>query len=126
MSDSSRPRLLLTKDLVKLRDLSDNIWNADTQFLLTRTRQQVRELARIAEEEEWDGEVRVVEDQEEIDLALTPDREQAVLPPAGLLRSLDSKLSADRGEFSSYRVTGRHHLPTFLIPTSPPQKTKIE
>ncbi len=74
--DYSRPRLLLTLGLVKLRDLPENIWNADILFLLTRTHQQARELARVAEEEDWGGEVRVVEDQEEIDRALGSGRQE--------------------------------------------------
>ncbi len=74
--DYAEPRLLLMGGLIKLRDLDDNIWNADTLFLLTRTPAQARELARIAEEEDWAGEIRVVEDQEEIDRALGTGRQE--------------------------------------------------
>ncbi len=78
--DYTEPDLLLTSGLIKLRDLADNIWNADTLFVLTRTRALARELARIAEEEDWAGEVRVYEDQKEIDRALgTGRREHGLL-----------------------------------------------
>jgi hypothetical protein len=36
--DYTKPNLLLISGLIKLRDLPDNIWNADTLFILTRTR----------------------------------------------------------------------------------------
>jgi hypothetical protein len=74
--DYAKPRPLLTAGLIKLRDLDDNIWNADTLFILTRTRQQARDLARIAEEEDWAGEAHVVEDQQEIDRALGSGRQE--------------------------------------------------
>ena len=41
-----------------------------TLFVLTRTRAQARELARIIQDEDWGGEVQVYEDQEQIDRAL--------------------------------------------------------
>jgi hypothetical protein len=75
LPDFEKPRNLLMAGLIKLRDLPHNIWNADTLFLLTRTHQQARELARIVEEEDWGGEVHVVEDQKEIGLALGTGRE---------------------------------------------------
>jgi hypothetical protein len=74
--DYSEPRLLLALGLIKLRDLPDNFWNADTLFILTRTREQARELARVAEEEDWAGEVRVYDGQEEIDRALGTGRRE--------------------------------------------------
>jgi hypothetical protein len=55
----AEPRHLLTMGLIKLRDLPTNFWNADTLFVLTRTRDDARELARIAEQEDWGGEVQV-------------------------------------------------------------------
>lgn len=70
LPDYAEPRLLLMIGLIKLRDLPDNLWNADTLFILTRTREQARRLARVAEEEDWGGEVRVYEDQQEIGQAL--------------------------------------------------------
>jgi hypothetical protein len=55
----AEPTRLLMMDLIKLRDLPDNSWNADTLFVLTPTHTQAHELARIAEEEDWAGEVYV-------------------------------------------------------------------
>lgn len=72
----AEPRHLLMCGLIKLRDLDDNIWNADTLFILTRTRAQARQLAQIVEEEDWGGEVCVAEDQEEMDLALGTGRQE--------------------------------------------------
>jgi hypothetical protein len=66
----AEPTHLLMSGLIKLRDLPDNFWNADTLFLLTPTRDKARELARIIKEEDWGGEVWVCEDQQEIDRAL--------------------------------------------------------
>jgi hypothetical protein len=74
--DYTEPDLLLTSGLIKLRDLPKNIWNADTLFVLTRTRALARELARIAEEEDWAGEVRLYEDQKEFDRALGTGRRE--------------------------------------------------
>jgi len=65
------PCLLLTSALIKLRDLPDNLWNTDKLFILTRTREQARRLAQVAEEEDWCGdEVHVYGNQQEIDQAL--------------------------------------------------------
>jgi hypothetical protein len=74
--DYTEPDLLLMSGLIKLRDLPKNIWNADTLFILTRTRALARQLARIAEEEDWAGEVRLYEDQKEIDRALGTGRRE--------------------------------------------------
>src|SRR5688572_2836252 len=63
----AEPGELLLSGLIKLRDLPENLWNADMLFVLTPTHQHARELARIIEEEDWAGEVRVYEDQDEID-----------------------------------------------------------
>ena len=68
--DYSKPSRLLLSGLIKLRDLPDDFWNADTLFVLTKTWAQAGELARIAEEEDWGGEVYVHKSQEEIDRAL--------------------------------------------------------
>ena len=67
---------LLTCGLIELRDLPQNIWNADTLFILTRTRAQARELARIAEEEDWAGQIELHEDQHEVDNALGSGRRE--------------------------------------------------
>ena len=39
--------LLLSSGLIKLRDLPDNIWNADTLIVLTRTREDAKQFARV-------------------------------------------------------------------------------
>ncbi|HZY88066.1 MAG TPA: hypothetical protein VFE78_24740 [Gemmataceae bacterium] len=70
------PSHLLTSGLIKLRDLSQNFWNADTLFLLTRTRRLAHELAQIAEAEDWGGETEVHDDPQEIDRALGTGRQE--------------------------------------------------
>jgi hypothetical protein len=75
VADYTQPGRLLIAGLIKLRDLPDNIWNVDTLFLLTPTHREADELARIAEEEDWGGEVRVYRDQAEIDRALGTGRD---------------------------------------------------
>ena len=65
-----RPGSLLMNGLIKLRDLLHNTWNADTLFVLTRTADAARELARIAKVDRWGGEVRIHDDQSELNNAL--------------------------------------------------------
>ena len=72
--DYTEPGLLLTSGLIKLRDLPRNLWNADQLFIMTRTHEDARQLARIAEEEDWFGDVHLYEDQKEIDHALGTGR----------------------------------------------------
>jgi hypothetical protein len=72
----ARPAHLLTAGLIKLRDLPENFWNADTLFLLTPSREQARRLAHIAEEEDWGGMVRLYLNQEDTDRALGTGREE--------------------------------------------------
>jgi hypothetical protein len=72
----AEPGRLLTSSLIKLRDLTDNFWNADMLFILTPTRQAAERLAAIAEEEEWGGEVQVYKEQAEIDRALGIGRQE--------------------------------------------------
>jgi hypothetical protein len=72
----TEPGFLLTSGLIKPRDLSDNLWNADTLFILTRTRAQAQELMRIIQDEDWGGEVQVYERQGEIDRALGTGRQE--------------------------------------------------
>jgi hypothetical protein len=74
--DYSKPSRLLLSGLIKLRDLPDDYWNADTLFVLTETWAQAGELARIAAEEEWGGEVFVYKSQEEIDRTLGTGRDR--------------------------------------------------
>jgi hypothetical protein len=74
------PGLLMVSGLIKLRDLRDDLWNADTLFILTPTRQAADQMARIVEEEDWGGAVQVYKDQSEIARALGIGR-----PEFGLL-----------------------------------------
>jgi len=74
--DYAEPRSLLIGGLIKLRDLADNIWNADTLYILTRKRDHARQLARIIEEEDWGGEVRLFKDEKELDMALGTGRQE--------------------------------------------------
>jgi hypothetical protein len=75
LPDYSEPGGLLISGLIKLRDLPQDIWNADTLFILTKDHASARELARVIEQEDWGGEVRVHEDQREIDRALGTGRQ---------------------------------------------------
>jgi hypothetical protein len=70
----AEPGGLLMAGLIKLRDLPDNLWNADTLFILTPTHHAAEQLARLAEEEDWGGEIHVYNDQAEIDRALGTGR----------------------------------------------------
>ncbi len=77
LANYRKPRHLLTSGLIKLRDLDDNIWNADKLFILTAKREQAIQLARIIEEEDWGGEKPIVyDDQEEMDSALGMGRQE--------------------------------------------------
>jgi hypothetical protein len=76
LANYQKPGLLLTSGLIKLRDLDDNVWNADHLFILTKTRAQARQMKAIIEEEEWCGDVWLTEDQEEIDNALGTGRQE--------------------------------------------------
>ena len=76
LANYAEPSRLLMMGLIKLRDLPDNLWNADMLFVLTPTHAQAQELARIAEEEDWAGEVCVYKDQDEIDNALGTGRDE--------------------------------------------------
>ena len=44
LANYRKPRHLLTSGLIKLRDLDDNIWNADKLFILTAKREQAIQL----------------------------------------------------------------------------------
>ena len=77
LANYQKPRHLLLMGLIKLRDLNDNIWNADQLFILTATREQAVQLARIIEEDDWGGEKPIVYDnQEEIDSSLGVGRQE--------------------------------------------------
>ena len=79
VANYARPGLLLMCGMIKLRDLPDNFWNADTLYILTETPAQALELARIVEEEDWGGEVVVYKDQEDIGRALGTSEEYGLL-----------------------------------------------
>jgi hypothetical protein len=64
------PRRLLTGGLIKLRDLPDNIWNADALFVLTHTPAQARELAAVFERDAPGAMPTVHEDMEATEMAL--------------------------------------------------------
>jgi hypothetical protein len=72
----AEPGFLLLGGLIKLRDLPDNLWNADKLWLLTPTRAAAQEWSRIAEEEDWGGEVSIYDDQREMDSALGMGRRE--------------------------------------------------
>lgn len=80
LPDFSNPRRLLMSGLIKLRDLSENYWNADILYVLTSSAKEAHEILRIAEDEEWGGMLHVIEDREEVDRALGGgDGEEAIL-----------------------------------------------
>lgn len=76
VANYGKPTHLLIAGLIKLRDLPDNLWNADTLFILTPTREAAEELAAIVREEDWGGEVQIHRDLEETDRALGLGRQQ--------------------------------------------------
>jgi hypothetical protein len=65
--------------LIKMRDMPDNYWNADTLFLLTDSIEKARRLERIANEEDWAGEGMVHDDQQELNRALGSGPEPSAL-----------------------------------------------
>ncbi len=80
LANYQKPRHLLMMGLIKLRDLDENVWNADHLFILTPKREQAVQLARIIEEEDWGGEKPIVyDDQEEIDSSLGVGRQECGL-----------------------------------------------
>lgn len=57
--------------LIPLRDLRHNAWNVDTLLVLTEDVARARQLAAVAENEDWDAdEVLVQENEEELSRAL--------------------------------------------------------
>jgi hypothetical protein len=76
----SRPGRPPASGLIKLRDLPDGFWNADTLYILTPDATCATMLATIAEDEDWGGMVQVHTDQQMIDAALGSGRStQAVV-----------------------------------------------
>ena len=53
IANYAEPTSLLMSGLIKLRDLPDDCWNADTLYILTTSHTQAEELARIAHDEDW-------------------------------------------------------------------------
>ena len=76
IANYAEPTSLLMSGLIKLRDLPDDCWNADTLYILTTSHTQAEELARIAHDEDWAGEVTVFRNQDEIDRALGTGRQR--------------------------------------------------
>jgi hypothetical protein len=66
----SNPGRLPSLGLIKLRDLSSNYWNVDTLYILCPDAASARQLAGIAETEDWGGMVQVHDDAEEVESAL--------------------------------------------------------
>jgi hypothetical protein len=76
----SRPGKLPAHGLIKLRDLADDIWNADTLYILAPNNDCASSLAHVAEVEGWGGLVQVHRDPHEVDAALGgADEEQAIV-----------------------------------------------
>ncbi len=74
----SNPGKLPRIGLIKLRDLPENFWNADSLYILTPDLSSARALAVIAET--WGGMVLVHEDLEDVQSALGgTGRDQAVI-----------------------------------------------
>lgn len=71
----AEPGRLPVAGLIKLRDLPDNLWNADTLFVLTPTKAAADQLAKVAEDEDWGGETQVYRDQKDSDGALGTGRQ---------------------------------------------------
>ena len=61
--------LLDRNDLIKLRDLPENIWNADTLFILTPDASSAYRLAEVAQEQ-WSGLATVFSNKDAVDREL--------------------------------------------------------
>ncbi len=70
LSGRDRPGGLPAISLIKLRDLSDNIWNADKLFILTPDTASAHRLVEVIEAEDWGGEKPQVFEGEDVDRAL--------------------------------------------------------
>src|SRR5262245_3645231 len=62
--------LLLIDGLIKLRDLPDSIWNADTLYILTPSPGTARELGQRLEGDDLGGDIVVYENPEETGAAI--------------------------------------------------------
>jgi hypothetical protein len=68
------PRHLPAMMMIKLRDLEDDFWNADTLYVLCRGRENLNELQEIAQKD-WGGELRIHDDGEELSRSLGTSEE---------------------------------------------------
>ncbi len=75
----NRPRALRPAAFIKLRDLRHNDWNADSLYILTKDGETAHALAKVIEEEYWNGEVRVYDDPEEVGTAMGGDDEMGIV-----------------------------------------------
>ncbi len=76
----SHPGSLPTMGLMKLRDFSQDEWNVDTLYLLTKSKEDAKKLAEIFNRRQWGGMVDIHTDPEEVDAALGGARPgQAIL-----------------------------------------------
>jgi hypothetical protein len=66
----SHPGTLPTLGLMKLRDLSEDIWNVDTLYILTSSKEDAERVAEIFNLRQWGGMVDVHTHWEEVDNAL--------------------------------------------------------
>jgi hypothetical protein len=77
----SRPGKLPAAGLIKLRDLPDEIWNADTLYVLCPNVSAAKELAHIFEPDEWGALVRV-HNHEDADYAMGGSEPEQVVVSA--------------------------------------------
>ena len=72
MLDRSSPvrQILPTPGLIKLRDLDQDIWNADTLYVLAADSDSAAKLVDIAKQDRWGGETYVHDDRQKVDMAL--------------------------------------------------------
>jgi len=80
LSGRRRPGGLPVSGLIKLRDLSNNIWNADKLFILTPDAASAHRLVAIIDAEDWGDEKPQVFEGDDVDQALGGSEEgQAVV-----------------------------------------------
>ena len=108
---------LLMAGLIKLRDLPDNFWNADTLFVLTPTRQKAEELARLIEQEDWGGEVYIYDKQDEIDRCSARVVKNMGSCPSGGIEAEAARAPARQSSRVAHQMAARgrkerpHHRP---------------
>ena len=73
-------RLLPAMGLIKLRDLDQNFWNADTLWILSPNVDSARRLQRLHDEDQWCGdEFHIFDNPEDVDNALGGAEDEQVL-----------------------------------------------